>query len=97
MTSYWDVSEGSACKRKRGSSVVCGEQGGITDIVTVASIEASVLQEIHTTTDDITGGEGRSVGNARPGRTERMSIITMIPIGAFIPTRQSIETDFFRR
>ena len=37
----------------------------ITDVVTIASVETGILQEIHATTDDITSGEGRSIGNAR--------------------------------
>lgn len=97
MTSYWDISEGGAWKRERKFDVRWKEKERITDVVAIASIETGILQEIHTATDDITGGESRSIGNAGSRRAKWMSIISMIPIGSFIPARQSIETDFFRR
>ena len=68
-----------------------------TEIVTVSSIETGVVEKIDTTTNEIIGGEGGSVENTGAGRAERMAIVSVIAIGAFVPSWQTIEIYFTGR
>lgn len=51
----------------------------------VLGVETSVVNEVHTTANNVASGEGRTIRLSGAGRTERMTVVSMITIGLLIP------------
>ena len=63
------------------------------EVVAVFCVETSVVYKIDTAANDIAGGERRPVGLPSPGRTERVSVISVIPVRLSVPAWQPVQVD----
>lgn len=52
----------------------------------VFCVEAGIVDQVDTAADDIPSGEGGAVGLPCPRGTEGVPIVTVVPIGMFIPS-----------
>ena len=59
----------------------------------ILRVEAGVVDEVDTTTDDIISGEGGSVGLPRARGAERVAIIPVITVRVLIPARKAVHVD----
>lgn len=57
-----------------------------TKAVTILSVEAGAVDEVHAAANHISRGECGTIGLASTGGAEGMPIISMVTIGMFIPT-----------
>ena len=62
-------------------------------MMSVFGVEASVIDEIDATADDVTRGESRSVRLPSTGRAKRMTVVTVITVRVLIPTGEAIHID----
>ena len=54
--------------------------------MSILRVKTSIINEINTTANDVASCEGWPIGLAGAGRTERVTIIAVVPVGVFIPT-----------
>jgi len=66
---------------------------GDAQMMAILCVEGGVVNEIYTATDHVAGGESRSVGLSSTTWAETVSVVTVVTIWMFIPTRKSIYVD----
>jgi hypothetical protein len=59
---------------------------GDAEMMAVLRVKACIVNEIHSTSDDVVCGEGWAVGLSIAGRTEGVSIVTMVAVRLLVPT-----------
>ena len=70
---------------------------GNPKVVSVFGIEASIVDEIDATSDDVSGGESGTVRLTSAGGAEGVTIIAMVTVRVFVPSGQTVHVDALRR
>ena len=65
--------------------------------MSVLGVKSGVVDEVDSASNDITGGKSRPIWLACTRRTKTVSVVTVVSVRVFVPTRKSVDVNSVRR